>query len=42
MCNDYRLTVDLDTVAKYFAATNIRLAHPEGIPGTPSDAKTSG
>lgn len=32
MCNDYRLTVDLDTVAKDFAGAEIRLAYPEGIP----------
>jgi putative SOS response-associated peptidase YedK len=34
MCNDYRLMVDLDTVAQDFEGIRIRLTYPEGIPNT--------
>ena len=34
MCNDYRLNVDLDTVAQDFPGIKIRLNYPEGIPNT--------
>ena len=36
MCNDYRLQVDLDTVAQDFPGIKIRLTYPEGIPNTAS------
>jgi putative SOS response-associated peptidase YedK len=34
VCNDYRLLVDLDTVAADFPGIRIRLTYPEGIPNT--------
>ena len=34
MCNDYRLQVDLDTIARDFEGIRIRLTYPEGIPNT--------
>lgn len=34
MCNDYRLMVDLDTIAADFPGIKIRLTYPEGIPNT--------
>jgi putative SOS response-associated peptidase YedK len=34
MCNDYRLKVDLDTIARDFDGIGIRLNHPDGIPNT--------
>jgi hypothetical protein len=44
MCNDYRLMVDLDTVAQDFEGIRIRLSYPEGIPnltppGHPDDGE---
>jgi putative SOS response-associated peptidase YedK len=34
MCNDYRLLVDLDTIAQDFPGLKIRISYPEGIPNT--------
>ena len=34
MCNDYRLKVDLDAIARDFDGVKIRLSYPEGIPNT--------